>query len=121
MTRATITTAAIAATIGALTAALILVIARPATPTPDNRPTITLQITVTDARTGEPVPATVQIGGSVYSAGDTLRASVPAAPELVITAQAPGYERWSVGLRPHIRTSKTLTIPIRLTPTRPDL
>lgn len=70
--------------------------------------------TITDAETGEPVPANVQVGNVYITQVDRFRVLLPAGGTITISVTAPGYRRWSVGLTPHIQRSKRLEIPIQL-------
>ena len=104
----------------------------------DDRPTeaapaIEIVGTITDAQTGRPVVADVHAANVYLDDVTEFRLVFPATcpedpPERVegpcrrgdeaiqITVTAPGYQEWSVGIKPHIAHSKVLTTPIRLQP-----
>jgi len=96
----------------------------------DDRPTeaapaIEIVGTITDAQTGRPVVADVQAANIFLDDVTQFRLIFPAAcPEpcrrgdeaIQITVTAPGYQAWSVGIKPHISHSKVFSTPIKLQP-----
>ena len=122
-------TAALSAAIGAAVAALVLVVARPMPGAPDPTPagiapaeaTITLEITVIDELTGEPVAGRIQVDDQVIGTMTEATVKVPANVDKVVTVTAPGYEVWKIEIRPHVKSDKRLTMPVRLVRRQPDL
>jgi hypothetical protein len=94
----------------------------------DDRPTeaapaIEIVGTITDAKTGRPVVADVRAANVFLDNVTQFRLIFPAAcPEpcrrgdeaIQITVTAPGYQEWSIGIKPHIAHSKVFTTPIKL-------
>ena len=79
--------------------------------------------TITDAQTGQPVVADVQAANPSINSGRRVhlndvtefRLVFPAGEEeITLTVTAPGYQAWSIGIKPHIVHSKVFTTPIKL-------
>jgi len=84
-------------------------------------PAFTFQGRIVDGETGHPVTATVKVNGVVVLARVT-ECSITFPQNLdefiVISAEAPGYERWALGFRPHGTDPKAISGTIRLRPKR---
>ncbi|RMF36477.1 MAG: hypothetical protein D6759_03590 [Chloroflexi bacterium] len=86
----------------------------------DDRPTeaapaIEIVGTITDAQTGWPVVADVQAANVFLDDVTGFRLIFPAGEEEIpLTVTAPGYQAWSIRIRPHIAHSKVLVTPVRL-------
>jgi hypothetical protein len=71
--------------------------------------------TITDAQTGRPLVADVQAANVHLDDVTEFRLVFPARDEEIqITVTAPGYQEWSVGIKPHIAHSKVFSTPIKL-------
>lgn len=86
----------------------------------DDRPTeaapaLEIVGTITDAQTGRPVVADVQAANVFLNDVTEFRLVFPASEEeITLTVTAPGYQEWSIGIKPHIAHSKVFTTPIEL-------
>ncbi|KAA3659419.1 MAG: hypothetical protein DWQ04_22350 [Chloroflexi bacterium] len=97
-------------------------------------PTFVLDITITDAMTGKPVLADVFLGQSpdidVEAPDDAMQLMCEEVSmcEVMMTGTAvsqatniqvvtPGYEKFSIIIRPHVVRSRRMEMPIKLTPT----
>jgi len=80
-------------------------------------PTIEIVGTITDAQTGRPVVADVQAANVHLNDVTEFRLIFPAGEEeITLTVTAPGYQEWSIGIKPHISHSKVFATPIKLQP-----
>ena len=96
-------------------------------------PNFTLDISVTDAVTGKPVRADVFLGHTtnidVEAPAETLQlmCNDVSACKVMLTGTAvsqatnvqviaPGYEKFSIAIQPHVVRSKRMVMPIKLTP-----
>ncbi|KAA3661604.1 MAG: hypothetical protein DWQ04_15950 [Chloroflexi bacterium] len=99
----------------------------------ETAPTFVLDITITDATAGKPVLADVFLGQSpdidVEAPGDAMQLMCEEVSmcEVMMTGTAvsqatnvqvvaPGYEKFSIVIRPHVVRSKRLKMPIKLIP-----
>lgn len=99
----------------------------------EETPAIEIFGTITDAQTGRPVVADVHAANVFLDDVTLFRLIFPATcpedppervegpcrrgdEEITLTVTAPGYQEWSVGIKPHISHSKVLTVPIKLVP-----
>jgi len=88
----------------------------------DDRPTeaapaLEIVGTITDAQTGRPVVADVQTANVFLNDVTEFRLIFPAGDEeITLTVTAPGYQEWSIGIKPHISHSKVFATPIKLKP-----
>jgi hypothetical protein len=74
--------------------------------------TLTVEGTIVDAETGQPVRGQVFINGrEVLRNVTTFRVTAPG-PSVTVTVQAPGYVTWSVNFA--ARGSKVFSGPVRL-------
>jgi len=86
----------------------------------DDRPTeaapaIEIVGTITDAQTGRPVVADVHAANVFLNDVTEFRLVFPAGDEAItLTVTAPGYQEWSIGIKPHIKRSKKIDAPIKL-------
>jgi len=98
---------------------------RPLISTPGSEYTVTLRGRVTDARTGELIPAAtilvVTVVGSYHFAGGVFDVSFPAHTVVDIRGEAPGYKSESRQLKAHYRRNVTLDMEIRLERIRMEL
>jgi len=90
----------------------------------DDRPTeaapaLEIVGTITDAQTGRPVVADVHAANVFLDDVTEFRLVFPASEEeITLTVTAPGYQEWSVDIKPHIKRSKKIDAPIKLQPAR---
>lgn len=86
--------------------------------TPEPNPTLTLQIAILDADTGQPVQSDVLINGVLARAGvDRVEIKLPGRTDgITITVQAEGYVLWSQVLSYKLDHSRVLYLQAELTP-----
>ena len=84
-------------------------------PTVEN-PLLYLDITITDAQTGQPVSADVTIDDGTEYAVTSLQVVVAANHPHTITVTAPGYKLWDSTLRTNLHHHKRMELSIKLEP-----
>jgi len=82
-------------------------------PTVEN-PHLRLIITVTDITTGRPVTATITVDD--YTVVSSQVEIIVYGGKHTVAASAPGYQPWSLTIKPQIKRHKKLEMPIRLQP-----
>lgn len=86
--------------------------------TPEPNPTLTLQIAILDARTGQPIQADVLVNDVPARSGvDRAEFRLPGRTDgITVTVRADGYVPWSQGLRYKLDHSRVLYLRAELTP-----
>ena len=81
----------------------------------EEAPTMTVNVYITDAQSGDPVVGDVLLDGQVMGRGQSVYTLIlPAQFEGVLGVKADGYKNYEMGIRYTMKRSRTIDAPVKL-------